>query len=50
MEPRKTRDVLRYLKSIGWVRLRGGQGSHEISAGVLTQLKRAGVDVPAQWQ
>lgn len=69
MKPQKTRDVLRYLKSIGWVRLRGGQGSHEIwglpdgsiravipaghreiSAGVLTQLKRAGVDVPTQWQ
>lgn len=69
MKPQKTRDVLRYLKSIGWVRLRGGQGSHEIwglpdgsiravipaghreiSAGVLTQLKRAGVDVPVQWQ
>ena len=69
MKPQKTRDVLRYLKSIGWVRLRGGQGSHEIwglpdgsiravipaghreiSAGVLMQLKRAGVDVPTQWQ
>ena len=62
MKPQKTRDVLRYLKSIGWVRLRGGQGSHEIwglpdgsiraviPAGVLTQLKRAGVDVPTQWQ
>lgn len=69
MEPRKTQDVLRYPKGIGWVRLRGGQGSHEIwglpdgsiravipaghreiSAGVLTQLKRAGVDVPVQWQ
>ena len=51
------------------MRLRGGQGSHEIwglpdgsiravipaghreiSAGVLMQLKRAGVDVPTQWQ
>ena len=69
MKPQKTRDVLRYLKGIGWVRLRGGQGSHEIwglpdgsiravipaghreiSAGVLMQLKRAGVDVPTQWQ
>ncbi|SIS00029.1 type II toxin-antitoxin system HicA family toxin [Microbacterium sp. RURRCA19A] len=26
----KTRDVLQHLSSIGWVRLRDGQGSHEL--------------------
>ncbi|MDR1151259.1 MAG: type II toxin-antitoxin system HicA family toxin [Bifidobacteriaceae bacterium] len=30
MKPQRTRDVLDYLKSIGWVFLRDGQGSHEL--------------------
>ncbi|WP_206447611.1 type II toxin-antitoxin system HicA family toxin [Agrococcus sp. KRD186] len=30
MKPQKTRDVLRHLRAIGWVRLRDGRGSHEI--------------------
>ncbi|MFT4187430.1 MAG: type II toxin-antitoxin system HicA family toxin [Aeromicrobium sp.] len=69
MKPQKTKDVISHLKSIGWVFLRDGQGSHEIwgmpdesvkasipaghkqvSAGVLNQLKRAGVPIPRQWR
>ncbi|MEZ3162193.1 type II toxin-antitoxin system HicA family toxin [Microbacterium sp. BWT-B31] len=30
MKAQKTRDVIKHLKSIGWVYLRDGQGSHEI--------------------
>lgn len=30
MKAQKTRDVLKYLTSIGWVFLRDGQGSHQI--------------------
>ncbi len=30
MKPQRTRDVLDYLRSIGWVFLRDGQGSHEL--------------------
>ena len=30
MKAQKTRDVLKYLKGLGWVYLRDGQGSHEI--------------------
>ncbi len=30
MKAQKTKDVLKYFKSIGWVCLRDGQGSHEI--------------------
>ncbi len=30
MKAQKTRDVLKHLKSIGWVYLRDGQGSHEL--------------------
>lgn len=30
MKPQRTRDVLDYLRSLGWVFLRDGQGSHEI--------------------
>jgi predicted RNA binding protein YcfA (HicA-like mRNA interferase family) len=30
MKAQKTRDVLKHLKSLGWVFLRDGQGSHEI--------------------
>lgn len=30
MKAQKTRDVLKHLKSIGWVFLRDGQGSHEL--------------------
>ncbi|MGM7671438.1 type II toxin-antitoxin system HicA family toxin [Microbacterium sp. A93] len=69
MKAQKTRDVLKYLRSIGWVFLRDGQGSHEIwglpdesvkaaipvghrevSAGVLRQIKNAGVNLPRDWQ
>lgn len=30
MKAQKTRDVMKYLKGLGWVYLRDGQGSHEI--------------------
>ncbi|CAD5144117.1 protein of unknown function (plasmid) [Microbacterium sp. Nx66] len=30
MKAQKTRDVLKYLKGLGWVYLRDGQGSHEL--------------------
>lgn len=30
MKPQKTKDVLKYLESLGWVLLRDGQGSHEV--------------------
>ena len=30
MKAQRTRDVLKHLKSIGWVYLRDGQGSHEL--------------------
>lgn len=30
MKPQKTRDVLKYLTSLGWIHLRDGRGSHEI--------------------
>lgn len=30
MKAQKTKDVIKYLKSLGWVFLRDGQGSHEI--------------------
>lgn len=30
MKAQKSKDVLKHLKSLGWVRLRDGQGSHEI--------------------
>lgn len=30
MKAQKTRDVLKYLKSLGWVYLRDAKGSHEI--------------------
>lgn len=30
MRAQKTRDVLKYLRSLGWIRLRDGAGSHEI--------------------
>ena len=69
MKAQKTKDVMKHLKSLGWVYLRDGQGSHEIwglpdesikvsipaghrevSAGVLQQLKRAGVPLPREWQ
>lgn len=30
MKPQKTKDVLKYLRGLGWVYLRNGQGSHEI--------------------
>ena len=30
MKPQKTKDVLKYLRGLGWVYLRDGQGSHEI--------------------
>jgi predicted RNA binding protein YcfA (HicA-like mRNA interferase family) len=30
MKPQKTRDVIKHLRSLGWVYLRDGQGSHEI--------------------
>ncbi len=68
MKAQKTRDVIKYLKSLGWVFLRDGQGSHEIwglpdesvkasipvghrevSAGVLRQIKNAGVHLPREW-
>lgn len=69
MKAQKTRVVLRHLKSLGWERLRDGQGSHEIwglpdgsvkasipvghrevSAGVLRQIRQAGVELPAEWR
>lgn len=30
VKAQRTRDVITYLKSIGWVFLRDGQGSHEL--------------------
>lgn len=30
MKPQKTKDVVKHLRRQGWVRLRNGQGSHEI--------------------
>ncbi|QNE45457.1 type II toxin-antitoxin system HicA family toxin (plasmid) [Frigoribacterium sp. NBH87] len=30
MKPQKTRDVVKFLRSIGWVYLRDAPGSHEI--------------------
>ena len=30
MKAQRTRDVIKHLRSIGWVYLRDGQGSHEI--------------------
>ena len=30
MKAQKTRDVLKYLKGLGWVYLRDGKGSHEL--------------------
>lgn len=30
MKAQKTRTVLKHLKRLGWIRLRGGQGSHEL--------------------
>jgi predicted RNA binding protein YcfA (HicA-like mRNA interferase family) len=69
MKAQKTRDVLKHLRSVGWVFLRDGQGSHEIwghpdgsgraaipaghrevSAGVLRQIERAGVEIPREWR
>jgi len=69
VKPQRTRDVLKYLKGLGWVFLRDGQGSHqiwglpdesvkasipaghrEVSAGVLRQIKNAGVDLPQEWE
>ena len=68
MKPQKTRQVIKYLASLGWVFLRDGQGSHEIwglpdgsvkasipvghhevSVGVLNQIRRAGVELPREW-
>jgi predicted RNA binding protein YcfA (HicA-like mRNA interferase family) len=30
VKPQKTRDVIKHLRSLGWVYLRDAQGSHEL--------------------
>jgi len=30
MKPQKTKDVMKFLRGLGWVYLRNGKGSHEI--------------------
>lgn len=68
-KPQKYREVIKFLKSRGWVMFRQGKGDHEIwgdpqkpelkvtiphhaevSAGVISQLRRAISNTPNNWK